>query len=125
MQAAEAAQLLQYVNWGDVRRMDETEFEGTARVWAEVLSDMDVATGRAAAREVLRARTSDEWRPVVPGDIRAAARALDEPRLRAAREQQRAVTNDEAAAEWAVEKAFRAEHGVSRLAWAMKQQEDK
>lgn len=120
MQANEAAKLLQFVNWGDVRQMTPHDFEGTARTWAEVLARETFDAAMSGAKLVLRERTSEDRRPVVPGNIVEAIRRLDEPRVRAEREQRRAIENASAEAEWEAEKAFRAEHGMSRLEAAMR-----
>ncbi len=122
MQEREAFGLLTLASARDNRAVTAE----VARVWAADLHGIDPADAATAMQEHYRERP-DVW--LLPGHIVQGVRRLRTAReaeaQRALRDSRRAIEADEAAAEWAVEKAFRAEHGMSRLAWAMKQQEDK
>ncbi len=112
----EAFKLLTLASLRDNRTVTQMH----AQAWAADLGDVAYRDAEGAV-SAHYADTSD-W--MMPAHVRAHARAAREQRLRAAREQQRAITNASAEAEWQAEKTFRDEHGMSRLAWAMKQLED-
>ncbi|KAB1648411.1 hypothetical protein F8O04_12055 [Pseudoclavibacter endophyticus] len=106
--------------------MSAHDFEGASLIWAEVLAGISFDDARRAGQMLLRERTNEDRRPIVPGDILDALRRLDEPTTRVERERRRAIENAEAERAWEEEKAARAQHGgESTLARLMREEIEK